>query len=77
MSRFLKLTNTIINKNVIQHIEIQKDKFIIHLMSNNTTGFCIVGSGRFDSLNTTLDICKTKQWNDYNIVAHWIHSGLN
>ena len=39
MSRFLKLTNIIINKNVIQSIDINKDKFLIHLMPNKTDGF--------------------------------------
>ncbi len=47
MSRFLKLTNIIINKNYIQNISINKDKFILHILSNNFDGVVMFGSGTF------------------------------
>lgn len=73
MSRFLKLTKVIINKNFIQHIEINKDKFIIHLMTNKMEGFSYL----FESLNTEVKVCKTKDFIDYKIVTDWIDSDLN
>ena len=76
MSRFLKLTNIIINKNVIQHIDINKDKFIIHLMTNKTDGFFIFGGGSSHSYNTEVEVCKTKHLSDYNTVTDWIDNKL-
>jgi len=65
MSRFLKLTNIIINKNFIQHIDnINKDKFVIHLMTNKMN--CS------KSYNTEVEVCKTKNLSDYKIVTDWL-----
>jgi len=76
MSRFLKLSNLIINKNVIQYIHINKDKFIIHLMSNKTDGFLIFGTGSFKSYYTEVEVCKTKNFIDYKTVTYWIDNEL-
>lgn len=76
MSRFLKLTNIIINKNVIHHIDINKDKFLIHLMTNKTGGFYIFGAGEYKSYNTEVKICKTKFLSDYKTVTDWIDNEL-
>jgi hypothetical protein len=43
MSIFLRLTDAIINKNVIHHIHIKKDKYIIHFMTNKTNSFFLLG----------------------------------
>ena len=72
MSKFLKLTNIIINTDVIQHINIKKNKFIIHLMTNKTDGFIIFGGGASHSYNTEFDVCKTENLSDYTKVADWI-----
>lgn len=76
MSRFLKLTNTIINKNIIHHIEINKDNFIIHLMTNKTDGFIIFGGGSSSSYNTNMEVCKIKHASDYKTVTDWINNDL-
>jgi hypothetical protein len=72
MSTFLKLTNIIINKNVIQSIDINKDKFLIRLMTNNTNGILIFGIGLSHSHNTEVEVCKTKILSDYKTVSDWI-----
>lgn len=77
MSRFLKLTNIIINKNFIQHINnINKDKIVIHLMTNKMNCFFILGGGSFESYNTEVELCKTKNLSDYKIVTDWIDNEL-
>ena len=76
MSRFLKLTNIIINKNVIHHIDINKDKFLIHLMTNKTSGLYIFGGGEYKSYNTEVEVCKTKNLSDCKTVTDWIDNGL-
>ena len=77
MSRFLKLTHTIVNKHLIHHVEIQKDKFIIHTMSNKFDAFLIFGGGAAGSHNTKIELCKTDNFKDYITVANWIDDGLN
>ncbi len=76
MSRFLKLTNIIINKNVIHEIHINKDKILIHLMAPEMTGSMIFGSGYCESRNSKLEICKTENFGDYKIVTNWIDNEL-
>lgn len=77
MSRYLKLTNFIINKKYIHHIDIKnKDKFIIHLMTNNIDGFFLFTSGTFDSHNSEFVVCKTQHLSDYKIVSDWIDNDL-
>ena len=76
MSRFLKLTNIIINKNFIQHIDINKDKYVIHLMTNKTDGIIIFGGGTSHSYNTKFEVCKTKNLSDYKKFTEWIDNDL-
>ena len=74
MSRFLKLSKVIINKNVIQYIDINKDKFIIHLMSNKMVGTVCVMSNKMEGTlyNNVLNVCKTEHPIDYKTVDDWI-----
>lgn len=76
MSRFLKLTTKIINKDVIQHIDINKDKFIIHLKANKIDGALMFGGGYIRSFNSEFAVCKTKNSIDYKIVSDWIDNEL-
>lgn len=71
MYRFLKLTDIIINTNAIQHICINKDKYIIHLMPNKIDGFFISYL-----YHTQVQVCKTNVI-DYNKVTDWIDNKLN
>ena len=76
MSRFIRLTDFIINKNFIHHIDIQKNKFIIHLTSNKIDGIYLFCAGQLDSSNTEYEMCKYERPNDYKTIANWIHNDL-
>lgn len=77
MSKFLKLTNIIINKNLIHHIVLTNpDKIIIHLMANKTDGLLMFGGGGINSYNTTIKLCKTEHSKDFKIVDDWINNEL-
>jgi hypothetical protein len=60
MSRFLKLGKTIINKKYIQHIEINNDNYVIHLMANKIDGVLLFSSGSLKASNTILTYVKPK-----------------
>ena len=72
----MKLTNMIINKNFIHHIDVNKDKFIIHLMTNKMDGLFLFGIGTSSSYNTELEVCKTKHSNDYKTLTDWIDNNV-
>lgn len=76
MSRFIRLTNHLINTNFIHTIFIQKDKFIISLMSNQMDGFFMFGGGGLQTYNTEFEICKEKHPIDYKIFTDWIDNDL-
>ena len=76
MSRFMRLTNKIINKNFIHHIDIQKDKFIIHFMTNKMDGLFVFVGGASTSYNSEFEVCKTKHSIDYKTVTDWIDNNL-
>ena len=76
MSRFISLTNKIINTNFIHHIDIHKDKFIIHFITNKMDGLFVICGGSSSSYNTELEVCKTKHSIDYKTVTDWIDNNL-
>lgn len=77
MSRFLKLSKIIINKNFIEHIDINKDngKIIIHLLTNKT--LILMNTASIETYNTEIEICKNKHLNDYKIITDWIDNNLD
>lgn len=74
MPRFLKLTKSIINKNAIHHIEINKDNFVVHFMTNKTNGLFVFGVGLYDSYNTEFKVCKIKNPSDYKTISDWVNN---
>ncbi len=76
MSRFLKLTNIILNTNDIHKIVIQPNKYCIHIESKKINGFNwgIGGSGVgiISSYASEIEVCETKHSIDYKIVSDWI-----
>lgn len=76
MSRFLKLTNLIININHIHSIIKQSNKYHINVINSKITGnlFSLAGSGYgfINSENTNIEICETKHPIDYKILSDWI-----
>jgi hypothetical protein len=76
MSKFIKLTNLIVNVNYIQTIVIKPNKYYINVITNkfdgsnwNVPGF---GIGTISSYNYEIEVCETKHSSDYKIVSDWI-----
>ena len=76
MSKFLKLTNFVLNTNDIHKIIIQPNKFCIHIVSKKMDGFTWsiagLGIGNISSYTYEIDVCKTNNSDDYKIVTDWI-----
>jgi hypothetical protein len=77
MSKFIKLTNFLLNTNDIHKIVIQPNKYYIHIVGKNIDGFnwtiAWFGLGNISSYTSEIEVCKTKHLIDYNIVSDWIH----
>lgn len=78
MSKYIKLTNFIINTNYIYSITISPNKYNIRLVSNYFTGFNwnvgILGLGHISAFEPDIEVCETKHPNDYKIISDWINS---
>ena len=74
MSRFLRLTNTLVNVNQIRFIDINPDEYKIKLISSNFRGVILFGSGNIESDNTRITITKKENLEDYTIVSDWLLS---
>jgi hypothetical protein len=76
MSKFIKLSNFIININHIHSIAIKPNKYSIHLVSNKFDGFKwdvgVFGLGNITSHNYEIEVCETKNSSDYKILSEWI-----
>ena len=76
MSKFIKLTNLIINKNYIQSIFIKPNKYYIQVVSNKFDGskwsVAGFGIGNISSHNYEIEVCETKHAIDYKILSDWI-----
>jgi hypothetical protein len=77
MSKFLKLTNFLLNTNDIHKIVIHPNKYCIHIVSKQLDGFNIsmVGFtiGKISSYMSEIEVCETKHSMDYKIISDWIH----
>ena len=78
MSKFIKLTNLIININYIHSIGIKPNKYYIYVMSNKFDGskwsVAGFGIGTISSYNSEIEVCESKHSNDYKIVSNWINN---
>jgi hypothetical protein len=76
MSKFIKLTNLIININYIQTIVIKPNKYYINVFSNKFDGSNwnspIIGIGTISSYHSEIEVCETENSRDYKIVSDWI-----
>jgi len=73
MSKFIKLTNTILNTSHIVKINILPTKYTMFMSNNCLDGFIFFGTGSIESNNNIFEICKNKQPTDYQIVKEWIN----
>jgi len=76
MSKFLKLTNFLLNTNDIHKIVIRPNKYYIHIVGKKIDGFNWgVGGfvlGSISSYTSEVEVCETKHSTDYKIVTDWI-----
>jgi len=80
MSKFIKLTNFLLNTNDIHKIVIQPNKYYIHIVSKKIDGFnwgiglfgLGLGLGKISSYTSEFEVCQTKHLIDYKIVSDWI-----
>jgi len=76
MSKFLKLTNFILNTNDIHRIVIQPNKYLIYVVGKKMDGFNWgiggFGIGSISSYTFEIEVCKTNHSTDYKIVSDWI-----
>ena len=76
MSKFIKLTNFVLNTNDIHKIVIKPNKYYIHIVAKNIAGFNFTigsfGVGNISSYTDEIEVCETKHSIDYKIVSDWI-----
>lgn len=76
MSKFLKLTNQLLNTNDIHKIVILPNKYYIHIASKKINGFNFgfggANYGIISSYTSEIEVCETKHSTDYKIVSDWI-----
>ncbi len=73
MSKFIKLTNQIINSYYIQGIKKEGDNYHIQIMSPKIFGFSLFSIGGYmNSYDTQIVISMKKNPNDYIILTKWI-----
>ncbi len=77
MSKFIKLTNLILNSNHIQKILITQTKYYIYINDKNIDGSNWVvagfGIGNISSHASTIEVCQIEDAVDYKIVSDWIN----
>jgi len=72
MSRFIRLTNLIINTHNITTIKNSHSKYIISLKQYNIEGSTVFGCGGINTIDEKITICEKKDESDYVKIKHWI-----
>jgi hypothetical protein len=72
MSKFIKLTNFLINTNNIHSILIQPNKYVIQIVSKKINGFNVGVFGYISSVTSEIEVCEKKHSSDYKIVTDFI-----
>ena len=76
MSKFIKLSNLIINVNYIHSIFIKPNKYVIRTVSHKFDGSMLsvagCGFGTIDSCNSEIEVYEIQNSSDYKIVSDWI-----
>jgi len=72
MTKFITLTNIIINTSKIIDIHIKPEKYVLYLSNNYIDGYFIFGFGHITSIDNKLEICKKNNSHDYNCLSQWI-----
>jgi hypothetical protein len=74
MSRFLKLTNKIINTRYIETIDITPKMYKISFALKKYEGYILFASGGIDITEHEIEISEEKEPVDYAAVTEWIKS---
>lgn len=75
MIKFLKFSFTIINVSFIKQIDIQPDKYHIHMNDNQIQGsYNFLKIGELSSKNSKIEISKIKNLDDYMKMTNWINN---
>lgn len=78
MSKFIKITNLILNVKYIQSISVKPDKYHINMVSSMFDGKSMsiagFGIGSISSHNAEIEVCIHKNSIDYKIISDWIDS---
>jgi hypothetical protein len=77
MSKFLKLTNFLLNTNDIYKIVIQPNKYHIYIAGKKMEGLYwmvggVIGFGSISSHTSEIEVCEKENSTDYKIVSDWI-----
>jgi hypothetical protein len=73
-SRFLRLTNFLVNVNQIRRIEIHPGAYKIQLIQDELKGVTFMGTGYFTSQTESYTATEKDHINDYKIIADWINN---
>ena len=76
-SRFLRLTNFLVNVNEIRRIDINPGVYKIYLMPNEIKGLTFMGTGFFTSQSESYTATEKDHILDYKIIADWINNNEN
>ena len=76
-SRFLRITNFLINVNQIRRIDINPGAYKIHLIPSELSGFTLVGTGSFQSSAETYTATEKDNIIDYKLISDWLENEKN
>lgn len=74
MTRFLRLSKTLINTSQIVDVTIHPDEYRIYYNAIAHNGFQIFSCGILSSSVARQDVCKLTEPDDYEKVTKWIDS---
>lgn len=76
MKQFINLTSRVINKFYIVAILKKPSKYIIHMNYKTIDGIAVLGTGFIWNDINTIEICETKNKQDYDTITKVI-AGIN
>ena len=76
MKHFINLTSRVINKLHIIEIIKQPNIYEIYMSNNNINGFLLFASGALGTNHNIIEICKTKDKQDYDTITDLIKQAV-
>jgi hypothetical protein len=74
MKHFINLTSRVINTSHIIEIIKRPGMYEIHMSNYSIGGFILFSIGRFNNHPNIIEICNTKNKQDYKIITDFIHT---